>query len=70
MTLALWAMDLKKEHYFQKQYNAQKIQSLIWGEESFSNVQDNLKMYIIPSFLPLTIAFTEVVATTPKPLSS
>lgn len=63
-------MDLKKKHYFQKQYNVQKIQSLIWGEASFSNVQENLKMYIIPSFLPLTIAFTKVVATTPNPLSS
>ena len=44
MALGLWTMDLKKEHYFQKQYNIQKIQSLIWGEASFNNVQENLKM--------------------------
>ena len=59
-------MDLKKEHYFQKQYHIQKIQSLIWGEASFNNVQENLKMYLIPRFLPLTIDFTKVVATTPQ----
>lgn len=28
---------------FSKQYNVQKIQSLIWGEASFNNVQENLK---------------------------
>lgn len=48
----------EEEHYFRNNIMYRKL-SLIWGEASFNNVQENLKMYLIPRFLLLTIDFTK-----------